>query len=420
MIRSKITLAFLMLILVFKIAKCQDFWEVLPVPDTLDVASIVTNDDGDIFLSTYSAEYKNGIFKSVDGGYNWEKVFDSGRFGIISLAISDSGVLHAVGLHEGIDLLKSSDNGLTWSTSPFPDSYLSQKIYLVGEDTIFISLWADAAILLRSVDGGLNWEQVFYNNYGVQYIIDMAFSTEGDIYIGLMCYSVNSGGLYKSSDGGQTWDFLGLQNHQVSSISIDSTDNLLITVWSNMIDVGISGNYCYNHNTNEFSSIYFAWEAYGSAINSKNEYFTTFHSGTLHSKDEGLTYNLIEGDTAAGCELYLTKDDFIYGLGQWSNYLVKTVRSTVTGVSNVTLGRSLLEIHPNPVASQLTGTINAAVQDKNGEINIINATGKSILNNEIRIENGTFMVDVSNLSKGIYFVRLRISGSLYSAKFVKG
>lgn len=420
MIRSKITLAFLMIILT-STGKCQDFWEVLPIPDTLDIASVVANDDGDIFVSTYSADHKNGIFKSVDGGYNWEKVFDSGRYGIISLAISDSGVLHAIGLHEGIDLLKSSDNGLTWSTLPFPDSYLSQKIYLVGEDTIFISLWADAAILLRSVDGGLSWEEVFYNNYGIQYIIDMAFSTEGDIYIGLMCYSLNAGGIYKSSDGGETWDFLGLQNHQVSSISIDSSNNLLTTVWSNMIDVGISGNIYYNHLTNEFSPLYFAWGAWGSAINSNNEFFTTFEYGALHSQDSGQTYEMLNYDTVNSCELYIDKNQFIYAIDHVIHpYLAKTIEPTVTKVFEHENKSKKMLIMPNPIKDKITGFIGINFFDESGDVSIIDASGKNIIMTKVRIENGAYIIDVSNIENGFYIIKLYSNGSIYSAKILKG
>ncbi len=398
----------------------QDFWEILPVPDTLDLTSMVVNDENEIFISTNNEYFDDGIYKSGDGGYNWQKMFDSGQFGIMSMAVSDSGVIYAVGKWDGIDMLKSLDNGSTWTVIDVPDCLTNQRIFLKGEDTIFVSQWrSEGAFLLRSIDGGQNWDLVFQDN-GTQYIVDMAIGTDGSIYVGLMCYMPNAGGVFKSSDGGTNWEFLGLYNHQVSSISIDSSNNLLITVWSNMIDISISGNFYYNHLTNEFIPLCYAWGAWGSTINSNNEFFTTYDYGALHSLDGGLTfYPLVGGDTVAGCELYLNNDEYIYGLAHSSNYLVKSLQPTVTGIFDKNPENNLLKITPNPIINQIIGYIKPDINENKAEVELIDVTGKTLLRKEVRIENGTFQVDVSTISTGIYLIYLRFNGSSYSAKIVK-
>lgn len=418
--RFSLVILIVTLVLYCKIANSQNFWEILPVPDTIDISSIAVNNDGDIFLSTYSSEYKDGIFKSVDGGYSWEKVFNSGQHGIISLAISDSGTVYGLGLTQSFALLKSNDNGDTWNTTYVPNAYLNQKVFLKGEDTIFISQWGDAAILLRSIDGGQNWDTVFNNNYGIQYVIDMAFSDDGIIYIGLMCYSSNAGGIYKSIDGGQTWDFIGLASHQISSISSDSANNLLITVWSNMINASISGNFYYDSSTGNFSTLYSAFEAWGSAINSDNEFFTTFAGGALHSNDSGQTFELLNQDTVNSCELYIDTHQYLYAIDHLIHpYLAKSLISTLTTIPKKDKTDNLLRIIPNPVTDQLIGSIKTSSSDYQGEITIMDVTGNIILQNEIRIENCSFKVDVASLLKGFYLIYLCTKGSIYSAKIVK-
>lgn len=408
------------LLLYFKSANSQNFWEILPVPDTIDISSIAVNYDGNIFLSTYSSEHKDGIYKSVDGGYNWQKVFNSGQHGIISLAISDSGIIYGLGLTQSFALLKSNDNGDTWNTIYVPNAYLNQKVFLKGEDTIFISQWGDAAILLRSIDDGQTWETVFNNNYGVQYIIDMAFSEDGVIYIGLMCYSSNAGGVYKSIDGGQTWDFIGLASHQISSISIDSANNLLITVWSNMVNASISGNFYYDSSTGNFSTLFSAFEAWGSAVNSNNEFFTTFAGGALHSDDGGQSFELLNEDTVNSCELYIDCQQYLYAIDHLIHpYLAKSLIPTVTTIPKKDKVDEVLRIIPNPVNDELIGSIKTSKSDYEGEITIMDVTGNIIVQNEIRIENCSFKVDVASLKKGFYTIHLHINGESFSAKIVK-
>ena len=416
----KFLLTFIAVIISVNIGKCQPFWEVLPIPDTLDIASIVTNDDGVIFGSTYSAEYRNGIYKSIDGGYNWLKIFDSGQFGIISMAITEAGTLYALGLFEGIDLLKSTDHGATWVLIPVPEPVLNQKIFLKGEDTIFISQWRDqGAYLLRSIDRGQNWDIVF-QDYGIEYVIDMAFGSDDKIYLGLMCYMENDGGIFGSTDGGTSWEFLGLENHQVSSISIDSSNNLLVTVWSNMIDIWISGNFYYDHLTNEFIPLCYAFGAWGSTVNSQNEFFTTYEYGSLHSTDSGLTFEEIGGNLAAGCDLYLTKDQYIYGLAQNTNYMVKSIEPTVTAVSYKKFESNSFKIAPNPIKDQVVGTLYKSLTETHGLINIIDTSGKSCLKSDVLIEDSVFKLNVSKLPPGIYYIQLYIGESMYSAKILKG
>jgi hypothetical protein len=43
----------------------QDFRELLPFPDTLDIACVTINQDGDIFATTNTQYVTDGVFRST-------------------------------------------------------------------------------------------------------------------------------------------------------------------------------------------------------------------------------------------------------------------------------------------------------------------------------------------------------------------
>ncbi len=51
-------------------AKAQDFWEQLSFPDTINIANLVVNNQGHIFVGTVSSN-NDGIFRSIDHGQTW-------------------------------------------------------------------------------------------------------------------------------------------------------------------------------------------------------------------------------------------------------------------------------------------------------------------------------------------------------------
>jgi len=74
-----------------------------------------------------------------------------------------------------------------------------------------------------------------------------------------------------------------------------------------------------------------------------------------------------------------------------------------------------LSIYPNPVTSQLTLNTN----EKTNSINIIDISGKVVKTIPIAIDTTTNTIDVSNLTKGIYFLQVQTENDIVSVKFIK-
>jgi uncharacterized protein YjdB len=91
--------------------------------------------------------------------------------------------------------------------------------------------------------------------------------------------------------------------------------------------------------------------------------------------------------------------------------------SKVISISNQSLGvneqtnTSNLSIYPNPVNAQLT----ISSEDKIGTIVILNVMGKTVKT----ITSSSNTIDVSELTKGIYFLKIQMDKGLVSEKFVK-
>jgi photosystem II stability/assembly factor-like uncharacterized protein len=177
-----------------------------------------------------------GVFKTTDGGVTWEPVsdgqpFGTGTVGAIEVSQSDPNVVY-VGMGEscirgnfshGDGVYKSADAGKTWRRVGLEDSRVIGRIRIhpKNPDLVYVAALGHAAGpndrrgVFRSKDGGKNWERVlFKSNKAGAVDLSMDQSNPNVLYASIWeakrtPYSLESGGpdsgLYKSTDGGDTW-----------------------------------------------------------------------------------------------------------------------------------------------------------------------------------------------------------------------
>jgi photosystem II stability/assembly factor-like uncharacterized protein len=188
----------------------------------------------------YMAPNNGGVWKTTDYGHTWEPVFDreaSGSVGALAVAPSAPNVIY-VGSGEGLrrpdlsvgnGVYKSTDGGKNWQHLGLRDAQQIGAILVDPNDPnrVFVAAVGhpygpnDERGVFRSLDGGATWQKVLYKNPDVG-AIDLAFdpSNPQAIYAVLWAsrrppwttggsYNAPGAGLYKSVDGGTTWRELG-------------------------------------------------------------------------------------------------------------------------------------------------------------------------------------------------------------------
>jgi len=199
----------------------------------------------------FVAAASGGIFKSADNGVTWKAVFDeegtSLSIGDIGIAPSDDNIIWA-GTGEpnsrqssswGDGVYKSLDGGETWQLMGLTDTHHVGRVVIHprNPDIVFVAalghLWGpnEERGLFRTKDGGKTWEKVLYLNADTG-AVDVAIEDNGRVMYASLYQRRRrawgfvgggpSSGLYRSLDGGDTWQKLnnGLPRGDTGRIGI--------------------------------------------------------------------------------------------------------------------------------------------------------------------------------------------------------
>lgn len=142
----------------------------------------------------------DGVYKTADGGRNWKKCYDGFYNNLNSAYFLDENNGFICGSSQ--TLIHTTDGGKTWETIAIPalgfNTNLS-AITFVNSKTGYMT--SNAGDVLQSKDGGKTWARIStVATDGVTSRI--LFSNESTGYIAA---GFNLEGLYKTTDGGQTW-----------------------------------------------------------------------------------------------------------------------------------------------------------------------------------------------------------------------
>jgi photosystem II stability/assembly factor-like uncharacterized protein len=186
----------------------------------------------------YMGTTGGGIWETVDAGTNWHPVSDDyfgGSIGAIDVADSDPNVIFAGGgsadirgnTSTGRGVWKSTDAGKTWRFVGLPEAGQIGRIEIHPSNPDLVYLAAlghpfgknPERGVYRTEDGGDTWEPVLQLNDSTG-AVDLAMNPRNprEIYAGMwrgerkpwtMISGGEEGGVYKTTDGGDTWEKLG-------------------------------------------------------------------------------------------------------------------------------------------------------------------------------------------------------------------
>jgi photosystem II stability/assembly factor-like uncharacterized protein len=184
----------------------------------------------------YIGVNNGGVWKTTDFGRVWTPMFDAeptGSIGDLAVAPSNPNILY-VGSGEGLQrpdlstgdgIYKSTDAGKTWTHLGLRDAQQIGSVIVdpKNPDRVFVAALGhpygpnEERGVYRSTDGGQTWQKVLYkdeNTGAIQVAFDPANSNTiyADLWAGRQAPWEISGsfngpgsGLFKSTDGGGTW-----------------------------------------------------------------------------------------------------------------------------------------------------------------------------------------------------------------------
>jgi len=196
----------------------------------IDDFAVVENNPSIVYVATASS----GLWKTTNSGTSWEPLFDNeevSTIGDVTLAPSDPSILW-VGTGEpnnrqssswGNGVYKSTDAGTTWKNMGLKETHHIGRIVIHPSDpnTVYVAalgrLWGpnEERGVFKTTDGGQTWKKVLYLNEDTG-VIDLAMNPEspGTLYAAAYqrrrtVFGFNGSGphsaLYKTTDGGATW-----------------------------------------------------------------------------------------------------------------------------------------------------------------------------------------------------------------------
>jgi len=206
-----------------------------------------------------------GVWRTKDGGQSWENISDGyfgGSVGAVAVSEYDPNVIYVGGgevtvrgnVSHGYGVWKSVDAGKTWEFKGLPTSRHIPRIRIhpKNPDIVYAAVMGnlykptEERGVYRSTDGGDTWEKVLYSTDqagAVDLLLDpnnprIIYASTWKVF--RTPYSLSSGGegsgLWKSTDGGDTWENItrneGLPQDTVGIIGVTVSPVNSNRVWA--------------------------------------------------------------------------------------------------------------------------------------------------------------------------------------------
>jgi photosystem II stability/assembly factor-like uncharacterized protein len=422
-------------------------WDKVIIDEEAIYAKVTSIQSFGDFLYATTINGGKGFYYSSDEGDTWQPRSNIYLKQVVnSIATSQSGLLSGVS-DKGI--YSSGDNAMNWNKQ----SIDSDSLKIIGFDTEASYYYAyGLGGVFRSDDFGKNWSA---KNEGFEFddslnIIDLEAT---DKYV----FATTENKIYKSSDQGDNWN----------SINTEFSENIKITtieIYGNRIVLGTKENGIYYSEVENIS-----WKSFNSGIAedeitgfciTRNKLFaSTMNSGIyvtedfndkwyarnqniihfsisylysdsknifaitpmgiMYSSDNGVEWSSIneglEGNEEF-CDFIVSDDEYLYthitneNSKEFASYRVDKSYFNITNVEQLSKKEAFL-ISPNPAEDYIEITINKPscpdfIGAEGSDIEIYDVLGEKIMSESIHPMTRSHRMNVSNLPRGVYFVRI--------------
>lgn len=347
----------------------------------------------------YAVGWNGTILKTTDGGENWLSQSSGTTNHLNSVFFIDQSIGFVVGYYT---LLKTINGGEEWIADTI---HGGSSVFFPDPNTGYIA----GSGIWKTSDGGQNWEYL-QNSPGALSSVYFLNSERGYAVSGAQASEI-----YFTSDGGANWTTqqTGISTEGLlNSVYFTTVDTgfavgaiMYFSVILNTTDGGLNWTYQYEGNQN--------WEVNFSNMN------TGYVAG-----DNGDIYMSSDGGSSWTWTGYSTNDDLhsVYFPVADTGYIVgtngiilKTTNGGTVGTVEKEINPDLLNCYPNPIQDNFL--IEYSEDYENTRLTIYNACGQEIINTVIT-EQKT-QIDFSKQLTGIYFVKVENQDHVEVKKIIK-
>ncbi|MDD3878245.1 MAG: YCF48-related protein [Bacteroidales bacterium] len=347
----------------------------------------------------------NGIIlKTNNGGQLWQNISTSNSNHLVTVFFPSSNIGYAAGFAGTI--VKTIDGGNSWTLLNSGTTSYINSLYFFNDSTGFAA--GNDSLILFTNDGGITWQLKNNGTNSNQSIYKLSFVSP---QIGFASISENPyHGILKTTNGGNNWekDTIGL-NIPFSVFFTDASNGIAVGsfnfIWKTVNggedwmaqDSSLGGTY---------TDVFFPVNGIGYVIGEQGKIVKTMDAGSTWIPE-------ISNSTGSLRSVHFPDLNTGYVVGLDGLILKKGTNTFENEVFNT---NTELMVYPNPFITSATIAFENHTNE-NFTLDIFNIQGVQV-NKKENITNNFVHLSGSELSKGMYFFRLKNEVKCYFGKFV--
>lgn len=362
------------------------------------------------------------VIKSTDGGLTWtstQLITKEPLTEIYFLNETTGFIIGRLGT-----ILKSTDGGGTWKSKPCPVIGWLTDISFIDQNTGYIAAGGD---ILKSTDGGETWEIVY--SWKPSDIFDhvalVSINTFDQIIIAVAnnLYYTKTGAVITSSDDGNNWEKIDV------SFTTQIADAFFIDRNHGWIGEELSGVSRSTNGGADWTNSAITWAGLNSL------FFVDKLNGwvTFSIDDQSMIYNTTDGGVNWNLQLKETGEGyygifFIDPMNGWASGPDGIILKTTNGGrltsdvvdESVAQQFSLLQNYPNPF-NPVTTIRYSITEGGLVSLKMYDLLGREIttlVNKEMSAGEYSAEFDAGNVSSGVYLYKLRVGNNVLSRKMM--